>query len=541
MTTSTPNPSVTRWSARAVGAAVLALGLAASAVPAHADEADATLTGVVVGIDGSTDTHAVVEVSPEGGGTVQRAEVAADGTFEIDAIEPGRYYVRSSDQRPGVDAVYSGAGWNGSTSEPNFHDSVEIGAGTTEVEFELPFLRGVLVTAVDEAGAPLPNIPLWIEFYDAENDRWNPLAHDAPITDEEGRLFMGLRSGSDTVRFCLRDVNYTPENNPELRYHTACHASGGDIEDATPVTLAPDDRKVEFSITMEAAGRSIWHEYPVVHGDAEVGGTLTVESNRWEPTGLSLAYQWGTYEDAGFVAITGATERTFVPTDDLDGVRLAVQVTGEAEGYVSTTATVDAGTVGERAPELASFELSGSNTSGSTVTAEIGATTPAEVNKEVTWYADGVRVPEVFGHSLTITEALAGAEISAYLRIYEYKPGGNSDYPASRFAFATLEVPVIDPGTVAIEGPLLPQPKNALAARVAGWDSEATLTYQWYRGDTPISGATRPFYAIQQADGGHRIYLEVTATMPGAEPVTVRSEGTRQVGLGGVIDPPRNT
>lgn len=525
---------------RAVGIAAVVLGLIASTPAAQGDDETATVTGTVVGVDGSTDTHARVSVSPVGGGSVQSADVAADGTFQIDDIVPGDYYVTAGDTRAAVDAVYGSASWNGSNSEPGHGDGVELTAGATEVSFELPYVLGVVVSAVDvETDTPLPNVALWTQRYDAETDTWLPLGHDAPLTREDGRGFVGTSVERDTVRICLRDANYSRENRPVYRYGTACWENGDDIEEATPITVSEDDRKIEITVPMEAEGLAIWHEVPVVHGRAEVGETLTVEPLRWEPAEVELGYEWGTYEGAVFAPIAGATDRTFVPTPDLDGELLAVRITGEAEGHVTAVATASAGEIGALAPEVESFELSGAAIEGGTVTAEVGATTPEDdVNVEITWYSDGLQIEGARGESLEIADELAGTEIAARAYVHHFPGvGEETEYETSRTLFASLPAPQITAGAVSVDGPFLPQVKDALSARIDGWDEHATLTYQWYRGTTAISGATRPFYLIGSADWGHTLSVEVTATAAGLDPLSVRSEPTRSVGLGGVVGP----
>ena len=73
-----------------------------------------------------------------------------------------------------------------------------------------------------------------------------------------------------------------------------------------------------------------------VEGRARVNETLIVDVSA--PAGASIAYQW----IAGGVPIAGATGVTFVPTSDLVGAELTVQVTVSVEGLVPATLVTDA-------------------------------------------------------------------------------------------------------------------------------------------------------------------------------------------------------
>lgn len=53
-----------------------------------------------------------------------------------------------------------------------------------------------------------------------------------------------------------------------------------------------------------------------------------------------------------------------------------------------------------------------------------------------------------------------------------------------------------------------------------------SYTYQWYRGDEPISGARKSSYKVQGLDYGNYIYLAITARKAGFEPSVSISSGT---------------
>lgn len=517
------NPG-TRTGARRLATALVAAltmtGVGLTAAPAIADTT-VTLTGVVVGEDGSTDTRAEVTVSPEGGGSVQRAVVAADGTFTLAGIQPGRYYVGASDTRTGADTVFTVEWWNGTTSVPRASTVVDLAAGTTQVRFELDHAQGIVATAVDPAGAPLPGIALYFEEYDAATDRWIGPRSDTPVTDAQGRAL--LWTARDVpYRVCFRDVNHSSGNRPTFRYTTACFGGATEPSDATPITLGAQDRKVEITIPLTLAGRSLWHGYPFVHGTPQVGATLTAEPTAWGPVPVTLAYRWGYYSGREFVAIPGAVGASFSPTADLVGRDLHVEFTGTAPGHVTPPpVTAPAGTVGGSTPTAAGLRLTGATTAGSTVTAHVDSPVPATSNVEVRWYVDGELLVDAFGPTLAITPALAGRAVGASARIYDFTYGQPSTYENELTLFTQLPG-VLTPGTVTVTG--TPAAGQTLTASPGTWGpGTVTLAYQWTRNGTAIPGATRATYTAVAADGGTQLAVAVTGTRDRYAPATVRS------------------
>ncbi len=74
---------------------------------------------------------------------------------------------------------------------------------------------------------------------------------------------------------------------------------------------------------------------PQVTGTAVVGRTLKVKPGTWQPSGVTLGYQWlrnGT-------AIPKATKATYKLSKADQGKRISVRVTGSRSGYTTAMAT----------------------------------------------------------------------------------------------------------------------------------------------------------------------------------------------------------
>jgi hypothetical protein len=74
---------------------------------------------------------------------------------------------------------------------------------------------------------------------------------------------------------------------------------------------------------------------PTIQGTPQVGGLLTATPGTWDPSNVSLAYQW--LRDGS--PIDGATGSTYAPAVADLGYPLRVRVTASAAGYTSAVAT----------------------------------------------------------------------------------------------------------------------------------------------------------------------------------------------------------
>ena len=74
---------------------------------------------------------------------------------------------------------------------------------------------------------------------------------------------------------------------------------------------------------------------PSISGTPKVGQLLTANGGTWNPSDVTLAYQW--YRSG--VAITGGTSSTFALTTLDRGKTMTVRVTGAKTGYTSVAKT----------------------------------------------------------------------------------------------------------------------------------------------------------------------------------------------------------
>jgi hypothetical protein len=68
-----------------------------------------------------------------------------------------------------------------------------------------------------------------------------------------------------------------------------------------------------------------------------------------------------------------------------------------------------------------------------------------------------------------------------------------------------------------------------LTAKVGSWASGATVKYQWYRGSSKISGATKKTYTLSKKDKGKKIKVRVVVSATGYFSTTRYSQTTSKV------------
>jgi hypothetical protein len=280
-----------------------------------------------------------------------------------------------------------------------------------------------------------------------------------------------------------------------------CHVTGTNTSGSFTAIITP--------ITPTGPPVNTNNDTPQISGNALVGSTLTL-SNPGTWTGYpapTLTYQW--YR--GAVAIPSATNNTYVIQVADSGQSITCHVTGtNAIGF----ATAISNSITPTGPPNNSVQpvISGIASVGSTLTTTNGSWTgyPAPT-LTYKWYRGDTLIAENttsytiqasdVGQSITYqvtgTNASGSATaISSPIGLSGPPVNTNNDIP---------QISGISPYSV---GSIL---TLTHAGRWNGYPTP-TLTYQWYRGDTPLSGKTSTSYTTQAADVGQPITCHVTAT-----------------------------
>jgi surface antigen len=260
-------------------------------------------------------------------------------------------------------------------------------------------------------------------------------------------------------------------------------------------------------------------QQPVADGDARVGATLSAIRGSWSPAGIAYSYQWT--RDGH--AIAGATSKMYVVTPADAGRSVAVHVTGSKTAYETTTLRSP-----DRAIALQPLTrtqvpvVQGEAVIGGRLTAIRGTWSPTGLSYRYEWLRAGTPIPGATSKDYAVTAADAGSTIA--VRVTAVKAG----YQPTSLTSAARAVP-LKPLTRTVTPRVDGQARigQTLTAVRGTWSpSGLHYTYQWFRGGTPIAGATTKTYTLSAADRGQRISVRVTAAKTGYVSTSLTSAAT---------------
>jgi hypothetical protein len=164
--------------------------------------------------------------------------------------------------------------------------------------------------------------------------------------------------------------------------------------------------------------------------------------------------------------------------------------------------------------------ISGTATVGKTLTAATGTWKPAPSSFAYQWLRNGTAIAGATAPTYVAVSADAGKAIS--VRVTATRSGYVTTAATSAAttvgrAFTVSPQPTVT-GTIAVG-------KKVTASHAAWGPSPVTLTYQWYRGSSKISGATAKTYTLVAADAGKTVKVKVKGVKSGYTTVTRTSPG----------------
>ncbi len=257
--------------------------------------------------------------------------------------------------------------------------------------------------------------------------------------------------------------------------------------------------------TVTVAAGTLTAPVPTVSGTAKVGSVLTATPGTWGPAPVALTYQW--FRTG--VAITGATAATYTLAAADLGKTMTVQVTGTKAGFTTAaktsaaTAAVAVGTLTAPVPTV-----TGTAKVGAVLTAVPGTWGPAPVTLAYQWYRSGLAITGATAATYTLASADLGKTMT--VKVTGTKSGFTT---AAKTSAATVAVVVgtLTGATPTVSGTA--KVGSVLTAAPGTWGpAPVTLTYQWYRGSTAITGATAATYTLVAADKGSPIKVRVTGS-----------------------------
>ena len=533
------NDRLLRRAPRALAAtlgAVLVAGLAAVvAAPAHA-ATTVTISGSVRDEQGHPVSATVQYYSWVSNASID-ATTKADGTFTISGATPGKSDLTAA---PVVDDhVLASVTWDGTKSVEGYGATFTVpSTSVSGVDFVLPAATGILGTATDLAGNPLPNIGWTVLEWRPEEQDWYPPQMGPLTTDEKGQMWWRTEVGK-TYRLCFMDDFYVDDDwVPAQRYADRCWDDEATQDTATDITVTATSRRQELTVALTPAGKSLVPGTPWVTGSAAVGGLLTVDPGTWLPGDTALTYQWGTWEGSTRVDFPGATGRTYSPTAAQAGDSIFVVVTGTRAGYKTASQYGYAGTAGMPTPTLSTpLTISGTPTVGSTLQVKYGTVTPATDNPAMfTWFVDGRATSQGMSSgntSYVVAPGDVGKRISVHMSV-----SGSSGYNELHAAASTVVTGTLTAPKPTISGTLAVG--STLTAKPGTWGpAPVTLGYQWYRAGSKITGATASTYKLTSSDQAKTLTVHVIGTKTGYARAETYSSPT--TAIQGVLTAPTPT
>lgn len=263
---------------------------------------------------------------------------------------------------------------------------------------------------------------------------------------------------------------------------------------------------------------------PTVGGTPQVGLVLTGSLGTWE-SGLTFTYQW-LRNGSAILGATGSTY-TLAPAD-LAAV-IALRVTG-SNGFASATKQSSATTAVQPGIFASSpaATFSGAYKVGTNLTALVTGWSPS-ATFTYKWLKNGTVVagatsttftlrPEDFGASFTFE--LTGSALGYTTKTVQSSPAGT----VATGDISPAPAPTIT-GT--------PKVGQTLTANLGTWMSGTTLSYQWTKNGSNISGATNATYVIQDADAGSLISVFAIGQATGYKGVAIPSANIK------ILTPPK--
>jgi uncharacterized repeat protein (TIGR01451 family) len=379
------------------------------------------------------------------------------------------------------------------------------------------------------------------------------------VKTSEGKTIVGLAQTSTPTP----TITGTPKVGQELSVDAGTwdagtslayqwYADGDAVDGATAATYTPGPGKAGAVITVKVTSTKADYEtvsrtsdptaavavgdlaatpVPTITGTAKVDVALTAHPGTWDD-GVELAYQW--YADGD--AVDGATAATYTPGPGKLGALITVKVTGTRAGYAVVTKTSDP-TAAVAAGDLATTPeptVSGAAKVGATVTAVPGSWDDG-VSLAYAWFAGNEPLAGATGATYVATPADLGKRLR--VEITGSKAGYAPTTRTSELTGAVAPGDQVTTPTPAILGSA--KVGTVLTAATGTWGAGATLSYQWLRGATPITGATGTSYTPVPGDVGSTISLQVTGALTGYTPATTVSLPTAKVAKGTLASHPK--
>lgn len=279
-------------------------------------------------------------------------------------------------------------------------------------------------------------------------------------------------------------------------YFATTKTSGG-VTIAKPLTTAPTPRIV---------------------GGAFVDSRLTATTTAWGPAPVALSYQWLRNGSP----IDGAVQDNYKVTIADSAADITVRITGSKVGFANTPRTSAPLTIQGAFTSTPTPTITGTATTGSTLTVVPGTWAPSGIKLSYQWRRDGVSIKNATGTSFKVLSTDEGKHITVLVT------GTKSGYASISKPSAEVIIarPFTSAPTPTISGSAIIG--LTLLANEGSWTpGPVDFTYQWFRNGVAVDGATSSEYRVTPGDSAVEISLKVTGSRTGYATVTKTSSAVK--------------
>lgn len=271
-----------------------------------------------------------------------------------------------------------------------------------------------------------------------------------------------------------------------------------------------------------------------VTGTPKVGQELTASSTvSTTPASTSTSGQWFRGPDK----ITGATDPTHTLTNADASAKITYVETRERSGYTDLvtssdpTAKVTGGVITVGTPTI-----SGDPVVDQTLTVTPGTVTPPDAASSYSWRSGSIELgtgttykvlPTDVGNSITVVHTVAKDDHD------EASAESDPTDEVTKAEFASI-------GDVTIDGTPKLGSELTATSTVTATPASTSTSGQWFRGSTPIAGATSTTYTLVGDDVSSTIKYVETQQRTGYDDLVVSSDPTAKI-TGGPVTVPKPT
>jgi hypothetical protein len=308
-----------------------------------------------------------------------------------------------------------------------------------------------------------------------------PTLGQTPVAGEETWALTGAWSPTPTsFTFQWFEDGAPVANAVRSVFYPALADQGKQLTVAVTAIKAGYAATTETSDPTEILGE-IDEVQATVTGLAKPGDTVTAHGS-FTPADVDLSYHW--YDGAAL--IPGATDSTYVPTEEEVGDLLYVDITASKTGYRSTDVTTYMRVAGDTIQTQPEY-VSGSATVGMTLTASGNYWYPTPTTVRYQWMRDGVDIDGATSSTYIATTADVGHVLTFRMT------GSHAEYPDA-VVVSNPSQPVLKAfdsiSTPTISG--IPQAGVPVTPSLVPWVPAPTYSgFDWYvNGNYKGSGAT---------------------------------------------------